>query len=100
MHGNQPGAHNAVMGVEVYGNTVTEPGHGACLMDQRGGMALVYDNSIASPGSVGTKVREEYIDSLNPPHQLARHGTACEHVSRSYYWGNRKNGKVPVFPYV
>ena len=92
MHGNQPGAHNAVMGVEVYGNTVSEPGHGVCIMDQRGGMALVYDNNVVSRGSVGTKVREEYIDSLNPPINSPITGQP-QHVSRSYYWGNRKNGK-------
>jgi PKD repeat protein len=99
MHGNQPGAHNAAMGVEVYGNTVTEPGHGACLMDQRGGMALVYDNNVISRGSVGTKVREEFVDSLNAPINSPITGQP-QHVSRSYYWGNRKNDKVPVYPYV
>jgi PKD repeat protein len=99
MHGNQPAAHNAAMGVEVYGNTVIESGHGVCLMDQRGGMALVYNNNVISTGSVGTKVREEYIDSLNAPINSPI-TEQPQHVSHSYYWGNKKNENVPVSPYV
>ncbi len=99
MHGNIPRAHNAVMGVEIYGNTVIEPGHGLCLLDQRGGMALVFDNDIRSAGTVSTKVREEFDDALNPP-AVSPVTREPQHVSNSYYWRNLKNGSRLINPFV
>ncbi len=91
MHGNIPNAHLSTMGAEAYDNTITESGDGLCLLDQRGGMALVYENNSITTGSVFTKVREEYLDSLNPPAFSPLTGQP-QHVSNSYYWSNQHNG--------
>ncbi len=91
MHGNIPNAHLSTMGAEVYNNLLTESGDGLCILDQRGGKALVYNNSIVTTGSVFTKVREEYLDSLNPPAFAPLSGQP-QHVSESYYWSNKYNG--------
>lgn len=98
MHGNIPNAHNSAMGVEIYGNTVIEPGHGVKFMDQRGGMALIYENYVTSTGWAGIQVREEYLDFLNAP-ATSRLTGQPQHVSGSYYWGNKQNGNSAITPY-
>jgi hypothetical protein len=99
MHGNQPGAHNAAMGVEIYENDISCP-KGVVILDHRGGKAIVFNNSIASSASVaGPQVREEYHDSINPPASSPITGQP-QHVSDSYYWGNRRNVTTPVYAYI
>ena len=101
MHGNQPGAWTATVGAEIYGNTLTmvDPKHGIGIFDQRGGKALIYNNNGITNGSVSAKCREEYHDSIMPPANNPISGQP-QHVSDSYYWGNRKNGKTLVSSYV
>jgi hypothetical protein len=99
MHGNQTGAHLATMGVELYENVISAGTKGVCLMDQRGGKALVYNNTINTSGSVSTKLREEYLDSTMPPANNVVSGQP-QHISESYYWNNKKNGTTLFNPYV
>jgi len=93
MHGNQTSTNFfATMGAEVYGNTIY-CNKGVCLVDQRGGKAIVYDNNVITSSSVTTKVREEYLDSITPPANNPISGQP-QHVSDSYYWNLKKNGAV------
>jgi PKD repeat protein len=97
MHGNQPGAWTAAMGAELYENVIENGALGVDLMDQRGGKALIYNNTInttAGTGNVFYQIREEYDDSLNPP-AIGPTGQP-QHVSDSYYWNNRHNGTTLV----
>jgi hypothetical protein len=68
---------------------------GVGIVDQRGGKALVYNNIINTTGSVSQKVREEYLDTINPPAFSPVSGQP-QHVSDSYFWGDKKNGVIPV----
>ncbi len=98
MHGNMPSSgHNATMGVELYNNTIT-CNKGVCLMDQRGGKALIYNNTVETPSDASSKTREEYLDSLNPPTVSPVSGQP-QHVSSSYYWNNvhGSSGRVEVY---
>jgi hypothetical protein len=99
MHGNQPGAHNATMGVEIYENEISCP-KDVVILGHRGGKAIVFNNDVTSPASVaGPQVREEYHDSINPPASSPITGQP-QHVSDSYYWGNRQNVTTPVYAYI
>jgi len=95
MHGNQPNAHNATMGAEIYENVINAGIKGVCLLDQRGGKALVYNNVISTSGTVFAQAREEYLDSISPPESSLKSGQP-QHVSDSYYWSNRKNGTTII----
>jgi hypothetical protein len=100
MHGNQPNSgHNATMGVEMYENIINVGTRGCCLLDQRGGKALIYNNIVNTSGSVSSKLREEYLDSSIPPANNVISGQP-QHVSSSYYWNNKKNGTTLITPYV
>jgi len=90
-HGNQPGAWHAVMGCEIYGNTITinEP-YAVNITTQRGGKMLCYNNKVYGNDAF-VQVEEEYNDSLNPP--ATSPGGQTQHVSESYYWHNLLNGK-------
>jgi hypothetical protein len=103
-HGNQPNAHNATMGVEIYENTIKN-NYGVTFFDQRGGKALVYNNNvIMAAGSVWAKVREEYNDGAEYPEKTYKPPTNTagqpQHPSDSYYWGNEKNDVASFVPYV
>jgi hypothetical protein len=85
------------MGAEIYGNTLTmvDPKHSIGIFDQRGGKALIYNNNGITNGSVSAKCKEEYHDSITPPANNPISGQP-QHVSDSYYWGNRKNGSTLI----
>ena len=95
-HGNQSSAYSC-MGAEIYENHIDLSGNNwtTLFYDQRGGKSLVYNNTItwSSSGGVATRVREEHQDSNNPPATHAITGQP-QHISDSYYWGNRNNGAV------
>ena len=97
MHGNQPGMLFATMGAEIYDNTIVIQYVGGKLLDQRGGMALVYDNIITANNPVFTSIRDEYKDDICLPKTTSDGET--QHVNRSYYWNNIANGHR-VNPYV
>jgi hypothetical protein len=96
-HGNQPGANNAGMGMELYGNKIINTSGSSLsvqLFDHRGGMSVAHHNYVdAGVGaSVWAKMREEYVDDVNagePPVGLTGQP---QHVYWSYYWLNQKNG--------
>jgi hypothetical protein len=100
-HGNQPKAHCATMGVEIYENTYKN-NNGACLLDQRGGKALVYNNNvIMTARNASTKVRDEYNDGEDPiNHPPTNTVGQPQHPSDSYYWNNLKNGTTLFNPYI
>jgi hypothetical protein len=81
MHGNLPNSWHSVMGVEIYDNTINLGSFGCSALDQRGGKALYYNNTVV--GSAFIQVREEYNDSLMPPANNAVTGQP-QHVSDSY----------------
>jgi len=100
MHGNQGAAANhATMGAELYENIINAGTRGVGLVDQRGGKALIYNNTVNTSGSVSLQVREEFLDSLNPP-ASSPISFQPQHVSESYYWSNTKNGSQLVSPSV
>jgi hypothetical protein len=86
MHGNQPGGGEmySCFGGEIYGNKIDAGIYGVDLLDQRGGRALVFGNSVTAGDGAYIQVREEYSDSptTNPVPQ---------HVTQSYYWNNWNN---------
>ena len=96
MHGNQPSGNHAIMGAEIYENTVTmtEAGKGVGIFDHRGGKAVIYNNTAITTGSVSQKCREEYNDGSKLP--ATGPDGQPQHVSDSYYWGNRKNGATLI----
>jgi PKD repeat protein len=93
-HGNADNAGG--MGMEIIGNTIyndTGGSPGMELVQQRGGMSIVYDNVIAASFGGGSIVlREEYLDSVTPP-AFSPDGES-QHICRSYYWNNTKDGAV------
>jgi len=102
-HGNQPGAHCATMGVEIYENTLKN-NYGVYFYGQRGGKALVYNNDvIMTTGSAWQVVRDEYNDGEDPVHHPPTNTAGQpQHASDGYYWGNTRNGvRYPgLDPYV
>jgi PKD repeat protein len=84
-HGNS--AWHSTMGMEFYENTIDAAGHYMSLADQRGGMGLIYNNSVSNTSSTYIQVREECLDSLNPPANNVLTGQP-QHVSSSYFWNN------------
>jgi PKD repeat protein len=86
-HGNA--AWSGTMGVELYENVTTLPAiYGETFFDHRGGKAVVYNNTTYC-SSAGIEVREEYNDNLSSPSSGPT--GQPQHVSDSYYWGNRYN---------
>jgi hypothetical protein len=96
-HGNQgPGQNWATMGVEIYRNTLyhSYPTSGVRLIDQRGGKAAIFDNTVIAVSSSGAiQVREEFDDALNPPAVSPISGQP-QHISDSYYWNNTYRGNL------
>jgi len=105
-HGNQPGANNAGMGMELYGNKITNTSGATLsveLFQQRGGMAAVYYNYIDRGAGATTwaKVREEYVDDVNVGEPAYGPTGQPQHVSDSYYFVNTENGSsLDIPPYV
>jgi PKD repeat protein len=97
-HGNMGTGNNpGTMGIELYENTINAENHTIEFVYHRGGMGLVYNNTFINPSSVYIQISEEIADSLNPP--VANPATGePQHVSNSYYWGNRisPNTNIPV----
>jgi len=95
-HGNQIGANLSAMGTEIYGNKLYHgyPTSGVSLFAQRGGKAVVFNNDISSSGSIIGQTWEEYWDGYNLP--ATGPSGQPQHVSDSYYWGNKKNSATPV----
>lgn len=99
MHGNQSSSFYSCFGGELYGNTITG-GQGGTFLDQRGGRVFVFNNNVTA--SMNLQIREEYDDAISPvayvgpnPPQMS------QHVSGSYYWGNRVNlTGSPIQPFI
>jgi len=92
MHGNIPSAWSGTMGAEVYENTIGVGSKGCDLMDIRGGKALVYNNRVTTSSSdFFVQIREEYSDSSGPGPARSPISGQPQHVSDSYFWGNRRN---------
>jgi len=92
MHGNQPNGDSelfASMVGEIYGNTINLGSRGGTLLGQRGGQAVVFNNTVNSTTSVSSSCREEYRDNLIGHDYLM-------HVTNSYYWENYKNGTTRI----
>ena len=94
MHGNMgTGGNHATMGAEIYENTIDAGGVSLTFFDHRGGKLIAFNNTASNVNGInGANVREEYLDSLNPP---ATGPTGQpQHVSDSYYWNHFANGAV------
>jgi PKD repeat protein len=97
MHPNQINTHVAAMGAEIYENIIDGGTKGVNLLDQRGGMALVYNNTVNSTSSgIALMVREETLDSLGWGAATNPVSGQPQHVSNSYYWGNKKDGATLI----
>ena len=95
-HGNYP--HWGTMGIEICENTINYGAYDARIFDHRGGMGLIYNNTLNTTGSaLCGNAREEYKDSLNPPAYSPITGQP-QHVSDSYYWNNKRNGVTLLDP--
>jgi hypothetical protein len=100
MHGNQAASGLGTMGAEVYDNILNcSPAANGQLNDQRGGKALFYNNTINATGSAWPKIREDYLDSDNPPANNVISGQP-QHPSDSYYWNNLTNGTTEIGLYI
>jgi hypothetical protein len=94
MHGNMgSGGNLAGMGVEIYENTLKGVGYAVAILALRGGKGLCYNNNAIVTAWANLFVREEYDDSLNPPAVAPKSGQP-QHVSGSYFWGNKLRGTV------
>jgi len=90
MHGSYTEDMLSAMVVEVYGNTINSA-YGVGSLDQRGSMALFYNN-IFSCSTVDIGIRNEYntnVDLLSPV--TATNGEP-KRIHKSYYWGNKNKG--------
>jgi hypothetical protein len=87
LHGNVGGRPGG-MGIEIYENTYNVNNYGAKIVDQRGGKAVIFNNTINNARTNNTylQIREEYLDSLEKP-ATSPNGQP-QHVSSSYYWNN------------
>jgi hypothetical protein len=101
IHGNGPAGGNlGTMICEIYDNTIDLGPNAAQIGDHRGGYGLIYNNYIyttSGSDSFGPSVREEYLDSDNPPVNNVISGQP-QHVSDSYYWNNRQNRNGVITP--
>jgi hypothetical protein len=96
MHGNQPSGVYGHMGGEVYGNIITSTnGYDIKLFAHRGGKALFYLNKAVTTGSTDINPFEEFSDSISPTNNGSASSDGLpQHVSSSYYWGNRQNNDL------
>jgi PKD repeat protein len=83
-HGNA--SWTGTMGLEIYDNTINANNHFMSIADHRGGMGLIYNNTVSNTTSTYIQVREECFDSQNPP-ATGPNGQP-QYVSNSYYWNN------------
>lgn len=96
VHGNMSvGGNNSTMGVEVYGNHVTNASQDARVLDLRGGMGVAYYNYVAKSGGMDLQLREEHCDSLTPP--ASTPDGQPQHISNSYFWNNRDSKGLKYF---
>lgn len=94
-HGNNTsGGNTSTMGIEIYNNAYNYAGYGGWWVDQRGGKALVFNNTITNASSIGVQIREEYLDTLGPLPANNSISGQPQHVSDSYYWNNTVNGNL------
>jgi PKD repeat protein len=96
-HGNQTDQNMGTMGVEIYGNTISLSNGSSCTMfDDRGGEAIVFNNTINTVGSVASQIREAYSDYIVTP-STAPDGQP-QYVSETYYWNNKWNTTLLTAP--
>jgi PKD repeat protein len=99
-HGNMlVGGNLGTQGFEMYENKLYfgVPGTGVRIFDNRGGSAIVFNNTVYTSGGATTVIREEYPDSWCPPVKNGKTGQP-QYPSDSYFWGNRRgvDGTIPV----
>jgi hypothetical protein len=106
MHGNA-NQYYGVSVVEIYGNHFDMQNHLSSFIDDRGGQALFYFNRIINNNyGVTTKVREEFLDSINPlaandgTNPTPGHNSFVQHVTNTYYWNNRYSSNTPCTTYI
>jgi hypothetical protein len=97
LHGNQSGGGGltGAMQGEFYGNKVTDlanPQRFSMFLDQRGGKAMVFNNSMTSTSDgIGVRYRDEYPESVA---QVTNPAGQPQHVSDSYSWSNYRLGNL------
>jgi hypothetical protein len=84
-HGNQTGNVCSTMGVEIYRNTVASSGS-ATGLDARGGMAMVFDNTLTGNAN-GWQIRDEANES-----QCPESNPQPQYISNAYFGLNTRNG--------
>jgi hypothetical protein len=88
MHGNLAGGIVGARGGEIYSNTLTSThNRSLTLVDQRGGIMVVFNNSVDNTFQTPeSKCREEIDDDL------VCGGLYTMYVNQSYYWSNTYDG--------
>jgi hypothetical protein len=104
MHGNQGvGSNHGSMSAECYGNDISASIATNCskVMDQRGGSALVFWNKVTSgfANQVDMQLEEENDDCSYGHVPCVGPDGQTMHVSKSYYWNNRKATDALVTTY-
>ena len=97
LHGNQNSVRASCFGAEIYNNTIIanyDNSYTTAFIRQRGGKALVFNNTITwtTSGGLSAFVLEEHDDSEGPGAATNAINGQPQHVSDSYYFGNTKNG--------
>ena len=97
IHGSYDDTLLSTMCTEIYENTINSPGLSVGSLDQRGSMALFYNNTF-SCGNVYMQIRNEYGDNVDtmyaPPTSPNGHP---KRIHDSYYWNNKNNGTL-IYP--
>ncbi len=96
MHGSYTGDNDdnslfSAMGVEIYENTFNNGAFGMDLFDQRGGMALCYNN-IFTGTYTGVWIQARAEDNANLINPITSANGEYKYVNSSYYFGNRYLG--------
>jgi len=93
IHGNDPNSWTATMGTEIYENTINVGAKGCDLLDIRGGKSLCYNNYVTGQNGAFVQIREEYLDSQGPGPAKSPISGQPQHVSDTYFWGNKINSQ-------
>jgi hypothetical protein len=92
MHGTYGDGLFSSMIVEVYNNTI-DSDYAVGSLDQRGGMALFYNNIFTCAG-VAIQIRNEYDLNADLIAPVTATNGESKRIHKSYYWGNRNNDEL------
>jgi len=99
MHGSYDDSLPSTMCIEVYNNTIHGGSTSIGSLDQRGSMALFFNNTFDCAAAY-MQVRNEYGDNVDTAYSPATSPDgSSKRINRSYYWNNKNNGTL-IYPNV